>query len=55
MTRIKMHIAKAKLPFYLPGEIKCRLQNGVSTMTCMSYFIFIFFKVKTDMGWTEIL
>ena len=31
MTRIKMHISKAKLPFYPPYEIKCRLQNGVST------------------------
>ena len=26
-----MHIFKAKLPFYLPGEVKCRLQNEVST------------------------
>ena len=32
MARIKMHIPKAKLPFYPPCEVKCRLQNGVSTM-----------------------
>ena len=31
MARIKMHISKAKLPFYPPCEVKCRLQNGVST------------------------
>ena len=32
MARIKMHIPKAKLPFYPPYEVKCRLQNGVSTI-----------------------
>ena len=32
MARIKMHIPKAKLPFYPPCEVKCRLQNGVSTL-----------------------
>ena len=31
MARIKMHILKVKLPFYPPYEVKCRLQNGVST------------------------
>ena len=31
MARIKMHIPKAKLPFYPSYEVKCRLQNGVST------------------------
>ena len=31
IARIKMHILKAKLPFYPPCEVKCRLQNGVST------------------------
>ena len=31
MTRIKMHIFKAKLRFYPLGEVKCRLQNEVST------------------------
>ena len=31
MARIKMHIPKAKLPFYLPCEVKCKLQNRVST------------------------
>ena len=30
MTKIKMHISKAKLPFYPSCEVKCRLQNGVS-------------------------
>ena len=32
MTRIKMHISKVKLPFYPPCEVKCRLQNWVSTL-----------------------
>ena len=32
MARIKMHIPKAKLPFYPPYEVKYRLQNGVSTI-----------------------
>ena len=31
MTRIKMHISKVKLPFYPPCEVKCKLQNKVST------------------------
>ena len=31
MAIIKMHIPKAKLPFYPPYEVKYRLQNGVST------------------------
>ena len=31
MTRINMHIFKVKLPFYPPCEVKCRLQNRVST------------------------
>ena len=26
-----MHISKVKLPFYPPCEVKCGLQNGVST------------------------
>ena len=34
MTRIKLHIFKAKLPFYPPCEVKCRLQNEVSTVVC---------------------
>ena len=34
MARIKMHIPKAKLPFYPPCEVKYRLQNGVSTLAC---------------------
>ena len=33
MARIKMHIPKAKLPFYPPCEVKCMLQNGVSTVS----------------------
>ena len=31
MARIKMHIFKVKLPFYPSGEVKCGLQNEVST------------------------
>ena len=38
MARIKMHIPKAKLPFYPPCEVKCRLQNGVSTF---SFFLLL--------------
>ena len=32
MTRIKRHISKVKLPFYPPCEVKCELQNRVSTI-----------------------
>ena len=31
MTIIEMHISKAKLPFYPLGEVKCELQNEMST------------------------
>ena len=31
MTRIKIHISNVKLPFYPPCEVKCMLQNRVST------------------------
>ena len=41
MARIKMHISKAKLPFYPSCEIKYKLQNGVST------------KCIEDMKWDE--
>ena len=37
MTRIKIHISNVKLPFYPPCEVKCRLQNRVSTVFCSSY------------------
>ena len=42
MTRIKMHISKMKLSFYPPCEIKCGLQNKVSTLrgsldTCLCF------------------
>ena len=33
MTRIKIHIFNVKLPFYPPCEVKCGLQNMVSTCT----------------------
>ena len=38
VTRIKMHIfkvhiSKVKLPFYSSCEVKCMLQNGVSTVS----------------------
>ena len=32
MTRIKIHISNVKLPFYPPCEVKCGLQNRVSTL-----------------------
>ena len=32
MTKIKMHISKVKLLFYPSCEVKCGLQNRVSTM-----------------------
>ena len=35
MTRIKMNISKVKLPFYPPCEVKCGLQNRVSTLKHM--------------------
>ena len=42
MARIKMHIPKAKLPFYPPYEVKYRLQNGVSThLYNFSYLYFV--------------
>ena len=31
MARIKMYIFNVKLPFYPPCEVKCELQNRVST------------------------
>ena len=39
MTRIKLHISNVKLPFYPPCEVKCRLQNGVSTESYIGGFI----------------
>ena len=36
MTRIKMHIFKVKLPFYPSCEVKCGLQNRVSTV-CVDF------------------
>ena len=36
MTRIKIHISNVKLPFYPPCEIKCGLQNRVSTTTTIN-------------------
>ena len=38
MARIKIHIPKAKLPFYPPCEVKCRLQNRVSTPAWVCHF-----------------
>ena len=38
MTKIKIHISKAKLPFYPPGEVKCRLQNEVSIVGSASCY-----------------
>ena len=32
MTKIKIHISKVKSPFYPLYEVKCVLQNGVSTL-----------------------
>ena len=52
MARIKMHIPKAKLPFYPPCEVKCRLQNGVSTegltIDFLSHFILSFIDTYKD-------
>ena len=49
MARIKMHISKAKLPFYPPYEVKYRLQKGkyrlqneVSTHISSNVFFFFF-------------
>ena len=46
MTRIKIHIFKVKLPFYPPCEIKCGLQNGVSTVLDFYCFHPFFLKKK---------
>ena len=47
MTRIKMHIFKVKLPFYPPSEVKCRLQNEVSTHPAPHLLQFVhFFLIK---------
>ena len=46
MTVIKMHIPKAKLPFYPPCEVKCKLKNGLSTLfvlTCSLPLVLCFF------------
>ena len=32
-----MHISKVELPFYPPCEVKCGLQNGVSTETALEH------------------
>ena len=48
MARIKMHIPKARLPFYPPCEVKCRLQNGVSTL---GRFFFLVVGLGLDMKW----
>ena len=40
MTRIKIHIFNVKLPFYPPCEVKCGLQNRVSTTGVKSLRIF---------------
>ena len=50
MTRIKMHISKVKLSIYPPCEIKCSLQNRVSTLrdssnTCL-YFTGVSLKLQ---------
>ena len=39
MTRIKIHISKMKLPFYPSCEVKCGLQNRVSTKSCFKHMI----------------
>ena len=52
MARIKMHIPKAKLPFYPPCKVKCRLQNGVSTNSkshSLFYMVFIH-RILLDLG-----
>ena len=45
MTRIKIHISNVKLPFYPPCEVKCRLQNRVSTRLCPHQCAPNFFRV----------
>ena len=41
MTRIKMHISKAKLPFYPSCEVTCGLQNEVSIGEESDQFYFL--------------
>ena len=41
MAKIKMPISKVKLPFYPQCEVKCKLQNEVSTFVfCCLYWVF---------------
>ena len=40
MNRIKMHISKVKLPFYPPCEVKCVLQNKLSTIAPLTQIEF---------------
>ena len=39
MIRIKIHISNVKLPFYPPCEVKCRLQNRVSTRKFLGFMV----------------
>ena len=39
MTRIKIHISNVKLPFYTPCEVKCGLQNRVSTRKFLGFMV----------------
>ena len=50
MTRIKIHISNVKLPFYPPCEVKCGLQNMVSTFPWLIYFKFIACYVHEPVG-----
>jgi len=45
VATIKMPIFKVKLPFYPPCEVKCRLQNGVSTSDKLCKLVRIISKV----------
>ena len=49
MARIKMHILKAKLPFYPSCEVKCRLQNWVST----PYSLYLALPPSSKLGWDK--
>jgi len=42
VATIKMPIFKMKLPFYSPCEVKCELQNGVSTIPLFQFLLTVY-------------
>ena len=53
MTKIKIHIFNVKLPFYPPCEVKCELQNRVSTHTAIILGIHILLPMPSSSSITS--